>query len=183
MLMQSTIRHNKLLAEHDKHLRGLSKQLLKELRLDTYGTLMKLRTFAGVIEDEIRIFGDTVKMAQLGKLNPDQFSYETIREVAHFIWDMETEKQLSGYLKVEMTECRKWKKICRRTKRRNGHRKQDAKKIRLILPVGTIRTIFTIVDIPNIETITSKTMAPKKLKTPKIWYLIGSSRVVYVRLG
>ena len=66
--------------------------------------------------------------------------------------------------------------------------------------MGTIRTIFTIVDIPNIETITSKTMAEKNVENEKIWSLfrlfliekacfltkanlIGFSRVVLVRLG
>ena len=41
--------------------------------------------------------------------------------------------------------------------------------------MGTIRTIFTIVDIPNIETITSKIMAEKNVENEKenekIWSL------------
>ena len=70
MLMQTTIRQTELLEEHDKYIKGLSKQLLKELRLDVHGTLLKMRMVAGIIEEEIRIFGDTVKMAADGEAEP-----------------------------------------------------------------------------------------------------------------
>jgi hypothetical protein len=89
MLMQTTVTQSKLLEGHSKYLKALDKQLLTELSIDPHGTLLKMRTFGSLIEDQVRLFGDTVKMAQLGKLNPDQFSYELIKEVAKFIWDLE----------------------------------------------------------------------------------------------
>ena len=78
MLMQATVTQGKLLKEHDQYLKALDKQLLTELSADPHGTLLKMRTFGSVIEDQVRVFGDTVKMGQLGKLNPDQFSYQLI---------------------------------------------------------------------------------------------------------
>jgi len=54
----------------------------KKLQLDAHRTTMRMRTFAGITKEQIRIFGDMVKMAQLGKLNLDQFPYETISEIA-----------------------------------------------------------------------------------------------------
>jgi hypothetical protein len=47
-----------------------------------------------VIEDQVRVFGDTVKMGQLGKLNPDQFSYDLLRNVTDFIWELENTHDL-----------------------------------------------------------------------------------------
>jgi hypothetical protein len=94
MLMQTTVTQSKLLSEHDRYLKALDKQLLTELSADPHGTLLKMRTFGSVIEDQVRVFGDTVKMGQLGKLSPDQFSYEMIKEVAKFIWDLEDTHQL-----------------------------------------------------------------------------------------
>ena len=59
-------------------------------------SLLKMRTFGSVIEDQVRVFGDTVKMGQLGKLNPDQFSYQLIKDVAKFIWELEETHKLES---------------------------------------------------------------------------------------
>ena len=48
-----------------------------------------MRSFVELMGDQIRIFGDTVKLAQLGKLNPDQFSYSQLEQLAHFVWETE----------------------------------------------------------------------------------------------
>ena len=96
MLMQATVTQGKLLKEHDQYLKALDKQLLTELSADPHGTLLKMRTFGSVIEDQVRVFGDTVKMGQLGKLNPDQFSYQLIKDVAKFIWELEEMHKLES---------------------------------------------------------------------------------------
>jgi hypothetical protein len=94
MLMQTTVTQGKLLSEHDRYLKALDKQFLTELSADPHVTLLKMRTFGSVIEDQVRVFGDTVKMGQLGKLNPDQFSNEMLKDVAKFIWDLEETHKL-----------------------------------------------------------------------------------------
>ena len=49
-----------------------------------------------MIQQETGIFADTVKLAQLGKLNPDQIGYEQLLKITEYIWDLEEEKDLKS---------------------------------------------------------------------------------------
>jgi len=57
-----------------------------------------MRTFLQLIEGEVRVFCDTVKMALLGKLNPDQISYQQLAGIADFIYALEDEHNLESPL-------------------------------------------------------------------------------------
>jgi hypothetical protein len=78
----------------------MAQRLNEELKADPHGTLLKIQTFLALIEDQIRIFGDTVKLAQLGKLNPDQVPYTQLERMATFIWEMERDHHLESPINV-----------------------------------------------------------------------------------
>jgi len=59
-LLHVQLDHSKILQQHAENQAKVSRQLNKELNTDAYGTLMKLRTLLTLIEDQARIFGDTV---------------------------------------------------------------------------------------------------------------------------
>ena len=98
-LFHTTLEQTKILKAHEQYHRQVSEQLEVELKTDAYGTLLKMRSFVQLMDDQIRIFGDTVKLAQLGKLNPDQFSYAQLKELSEFIWSMEDLHQLHSPIK------------------------------------------------------------------------------------
>jgi len=98
-LLHVQLDHSKILQEHAEYQTKVSRQLNIELNTDPHGTMMKLRALLGLVEDQARIFGDTVKMALLGKLNPDQVSYETMMNIAEFIWTLEDTHNLHSPIK------------------------------------------------------------------------------------
>ena len=100
MLMQTTVAQGKLLTDHQKWIKETRDQLALVIKTDQAGLFTKLLSFGGIIQREVDTFADTVKMALLGKLNPDQISYEKLTEMAQFVWDMEKEKGLQSPVKI-----------------------------------------------------------------------------------
>ena len=96
MLIQTTVAQSKALEEHSKWIQD-NRQMLRTLsQLDQARVYAQLASFSNVIQQETGIFADTVKLAQLGELNPDQIGYEQLLKITEYIWDLEEEKDLKS---------------------------------------------------------------------------------------
>jgi len=96
MLIQTTIAQSKTLEQHNKWIQENRKLLHTLTQLDQARVYAQLASFSNVIQQETSIFADTVKLAQLGKLNPDQIGYEQLLSITEYIWDLEQEKALKS---------------------------------------------------------------------------------------
>lgn len=99
MLMQTTIRQGELLVDHTQWIKGNRDTLRALIAADQAAVFTKLQVFGGVISREVDTFADTVKMAQLGKLNPDQISLATLNDIVQFIQTTEEEFKLTSPVK------------------------------------------------------------------------------------
>ena len=99
MLMQTTIRQGELLVNHTRWIKGNRDTLRALIAADQAAVFTKLQVFGGVISREVDTFADTVKMAQLGKLNPDQISLATLNDIVQFIQTTEEEFKLTSPVK------------------------------------------------------------------------------------
>ena len=53
--------------------------------MDQVAELTKIQQISSMTQEEVRIFANTVSMAQLGKLNPDQITTETLSSILEFV--------------------------------------------------------------------------------------------------
>jgi len=96
MLMQTTLTQGQLLTQHSDWIKKNRDRLQTLIAADQAKVFTQLHTFGGIIQREVDTFADTVKMAHLGKLNPDQISLTQLNEMLAFIREMEESHQLES---------------------------------------------------------------------------------------
>jgi hypothetical protein len=100
MLMQTTVEQGKLLVQHSEWIKSNRATLKGLIAADQASVFTKLQVFGGIIQQEVDTFADTVKMAQLGKLNPDQISLSVLDDIVAFIQTVEAERGLTSPVKL-----------------------------------------------------------------------------------
>ena len=53
--------------------------------MDQAAELTKIQQISSMVQEEVRIFSNTVAMAQLGRLNPDQIITEALSCILNFV--------------------------------------------------------------------------------------------------
>ena len=53
--------------------------------MDQAAELTKIQQISSMTQEEVQIFANTVSMAQLGKLNPDQITTEALSSILEFV--------------------------------------------------------------------------------------------------
>jgi hypothetical protein len=100
MLMQTTVKQGELLVQHSEWIKSNRATLKGLIAADQASVFTKLQVFGGIIQQEVDTFADTVKMAQLGKLNPDQISLSVLDDIVAFIQTVEAERGLTSPVKL-----------------------------------------------------------------------------------
>lgn len=94
LLMKTAVSQGEALRRHEKWIQANSHKIDEILAIDEAGIFAVLSQFSGLMAEEVRVFADTCKFAQLGKLNPDQVPMETVHEIWDFIRGVEKERGL-----------------------------------------------------------------------------------------
>ena len=100
LLFATTLKHQEILANHSLlHLRNYQRWN-DFFTMDQAAELTKIQQISSMVQEEVRIFSNTVAMAQLGRLNPDQISTEALSGILDFVRLATHERKLVSPVQV-----------------------------------------------------------------------------------
>ena len=85
LLFAMTLKHQEILVNHSLlHLKNYQRWN-DFFTMDQAAELTKIQQISSMTQEEVRIFSNTVALAQLGRLNPDQITTEALASIVEFV--------------------------------------------------------------------------------------------------
>jgi hypothetical protein len=85
ILFATSVRHQETLNNHTELLRINHQRWAELFTVDQAAALTKVQQVSSMCEEEVRILSNTIALAQLGKINPDQISVEALKDIVDFV--------------------------------------------------------------------------------------------------